>query len=72
MDTYQQASDSLHPPVVHAGVPTGGESWGLFDGMKSPAQYESEIDDLKAMNERLKEQLAKALQSVANGYKTQL
>jgi hypothetical protein len=31
----QTASDSLHPPVVHAGVPTGGESRGFFDTMKT-------------------------------------
>ena len=44
---------------------SGGDNSQTHPTMKTPAEYEQEIDDLKRMIEKLKAQLIKALEVVA-------
>jgi len=68
MDTKQTASIRSHPPV-HAGVSTGELGSGFFAPMKTPKQYEAEIESLMAMNLKLQIELTKALEAVAEAHR---
>ena len=70
MKTTQTASIRLHPPA-HAGVSTGGVGSGFFAPMKTPDQYEAELESLRAMNAKLQLELTKALEAVAEAHRNQ-
>jgi len=61
MTHNQTSSDSLHPPVVIAGVSTGGESRGIFAPVISK---EEEIHDLKRLIKKMQGELATALETI--------
>ena len=68
MKTDQTSSNPVHSPVI-AGASTSGLGWGIFNFMKTPTQYEAELESLRAMNIKLQIELTKALEAVAANHK---
>lgn len=48
-----------------SGASTSELGRGIFDSMKTPKEYEDEIESLRAMNTKLQIQLTKALEALA-------